>query len=53
MKWLRYSGIWLGLVVNPFHWRLKWDRYSTDNVFENCLYLGPIWLRIIIDDGRW
>lgn len=58
MNWLKYSGIWIGIVLNPFHWRLKWERTRDGDsclthVFENCLYIGPFWLRVIIDDGRW
>ena len=57
MNWLKYSGIWIGIVINPFHWKLKWETQpsvlGTENVFENCLYCGPFWIRIIIDDGRW
>lgn len=61
MDWLKYSGIWMGLVVNPFHWRFSWvttdksmwKEFPNDFVFENCVYFGPIWIRVIIDDGRW
>jgi len=54
MNWIRYSGIWIGIVVNPFHWRFGFVKDSLDvNVFENCLHLGPVWIRVIIDDGRW
>jgi len=56
LRYLKYSGLWIGLVVNPWHWR--WglrgsDRIVDDRIFDNCLDLGPIWIRIIIDDGRW
>jgi hypothetical protein len=57
-NWLRFSGIWVGFVFNPFHWRFRYETKGNndgwaDPVFENCLYLGPIWIRVIIDDGRW
>ena len=52
MSWLKYSGIWAGLVVNPYHWRLKWES-SDARVFENCIYVGPVWIRVIIDNGKW
>lgn len=52
MNWLKYSGVWVGLVVNPYHWQLRWARDS-NQVFENCLYLGPIWIRIVIDNGNY
>ena len=58
MKWLRYSGVWIGIVLNPFHWQFKWERTNDNDehlvhVFENCLFVGPVWVRVIFDDGRW
>ena len=56
MNWLKYSGIWVGFVLNPFHWRFGFVSDSdawNDYVFENCLHFGPVWIRVIIDDGRW
>lgn len=58
LNYIKYSGIWIGIVVNPFHWKLKYDRTNpteawTAHIFENCVYFGPIWIRVIIDDGRW
>jgi len=59
MKWLKYSGLWIGFVLNPFHWRFEWIRDRTKEfpsdcyVFENAIYFGPFWIRLIIDDGRW
>jgi len=56
-NYLKYSGIWIGLILNPFHWRLQWARGSKEwpdeNMFENCLYIGPLYIRVIIDDGSW
>ena len=56
-SYLRYSGVWIGFVLNPLHWQIAWARGSTewpnDYLFENCLYIGPIYIRVIIDDGRW
>ena len=55
LNYCKYSGIWFGFVVNPFHWQFGFreDYFSDKYVFENCLHLGPVWLRVIIDDGRW
>jgi hypothetical protein len=56
LNYCKYSGIWIGLVINPFHWRFGFVKGSdiwNNPVFENCLHLGPIWLRVIVDDGRW
>lgn len=56
-KYLRYSGVWIGLILNPFHWRIAWDKeikqWPDDRMFENCVYVGPIYIRVIIDDGSW
>lgn len=51
MNWLKYSGIWIGIVLNPYHWRLKWE-HDSEQVFENCLYVGPVWIRVIFDNGE-
>lgn len=57
MNWLKYSGIWVGFAVNPYHWKFGWDKTSDHleprSVFENCVYAGPIWIRVIIDNGNW
>ena len=55
LNYLKYSGVWIGIVLNPYHWRfgfLKESLYD-DYVFENCFSFGPVWIRVIIDDGRW
>jgi len=56
LNYLRYSGIWIGFVLNPCHWQFglkqtlsAWEDY----IFDNSLHLGPIWIRVIIDDGKW
>lgn len=55
IKYLKYSGLWVGLVFNPCHWQFgfKDSHNAWENLFDNCLHLGPIWIRVIIDDGRW
>jgi hypothetical protein len=57
-KYLKYSGIWVGFVFNPYHWEFKYitkvkEWPESDNWFDNKLSLGPVWIRVIIDDGRW
>lgn len=51
MNWIKYSGVWCGLVLNPYHWRFKWA-HDNEAVFENCLYVGPFWIRVIIDNAE-
>jgi hypothetical protein len=42
-NYLKYSGIWIGIVVNPYHWSFGVKKYDTD-----CLHLGPLWIRVYI-----
>ena len=56
-KWLRYSGIWITIVVNPFHWRFTWEVIKEDelNPKMNRMFfqLFFINIRIVLDDGSW
>lgn len=58
--YLRYSGLWFGVVVNPFHWQpdvqyVINDALNEIDYYDFYLYvsIGPIWVRITIDDGSW
>lgn len=51
-RWVRYSGVWFGFVMNPCHWQLKW-KTNTRKVYDNTLYFGPLWITVIFDDGSW
>ena len=59
LNWVKYSGIWVGFVLNPYHWEpdlvIKRDDMDSGEqwglFFE--LNLGIVWIRIVIDDGRW
>ena len=58
IKWLKYSGVWAGVVLNPYHWRLGLkfltkDEYEQFGVCYFEINLGPVWVRVVIDDGRW
>ena len=57
-NFLKYSGVWGGVVLNPYHWQLKFKSGSEsilddDIIFGFSIYLGPFWVRLIIDDGGW
>ncbi len=61
-NYLRYSGVWVGFVLNPYHWEFKYTTKvptyqkewpDSDNWFDNKLSLGPVWIRVIIDDGKY
>ena len=58
VNWLKHSGVWVGVVLNPYHWQFDLktqkdaphDEYGVGFLEIN---LGLIWIRIAIDDGRW
>jgi hypothetical protein len=56
-KYIKYSGIWIGFVVNPFHWKLTFEFLHPDGLNPNMrgIYIsgGPIWVRVVLDDGSW
>lgn len=52
LNYLKYSGLWLGIVFNPFHWQLGWVR-DDNMIMSNTVLLGPIWVTLIIDCGDW
>ena len=57
MKWLRYSGMSLGMTLNPLHWVFK-GRLIRPNDMDPSQYgfyfsLGPVWIRVWIDNGDW
>lgn len=56
-NYLKYSGLWMGFVLNPYHWNFSFHLHSDsivdDYVFFMQCYVGPVWIRIIIDDGKW
>lgn len=59
MKWLRYSGMTLMLVVNPLHWawRPELARYHDEWAGPRERTITARWLmltiRVWIDDGSW
>lgn len=57
MDWLRYSGIWLTLVFNPFHWRIGLIKDThwapAPNRTEVAFQFLFLTLRIVLDNGDW
>ena len=54
-NYLKHSGIWMGVVLNPYHWELA---NRTDGIGElaakvcsRFVSIGPLWIRVVIDDG--
>ena len=56
-SYLKNSGLWAGFVLNPYHWEFKIVKGSQDDlddvIFGLAIYCGPIWIRVVIDDGHW
>jgi hypothetical protein len=56
-NYLKHSGLWAGFVLNPYHWNFKLEvdppQLIDTYLFHFELYLGLIWIRIVIDDGNW
>jgi len=57
IKYLRYSGVWIGFVLNPFHWNFQFQLLKPTEMdpHQRGLYInfGPFWLRMVIDDGTY
>ena len=56
-NYLKHSGLWAGLVLNPYHWNFKLEvdppQLVDTYIFHFELYLGLVWLRVVVDDGSW
>lgn len=56
-NYLKYSGMWVGLVFNPYHWEFRLENTKPDELNPNnygfMISLGPIWIRVCIDDGSY
>jgi hypothetical protein len=57
MKWLKYSGIFITIVVNPCHWRLGYASGRDDIMGPNSWFLKisllAVGINVVIDDGSW
>ena len=57
MKWLKYSGVFITIVLNPFHWRLGYasgrDEIMGPNSYFVKITLLCVGLNVVIDDGSW
>lgn len=56
-NYLKYSGIWMGIVFNPFHWEFKFTIIKPSDLDPNArgmfLSFAPVWIRVVIDDGSY
>lgn len=58
INWLKYSGVWVTLICNPFHWRISLLKNSvfelpSPNRTEYGIQLFMLSIRIVLDDGSW
>lgn len=56
IDWLMYSGCNITFKLNPFHWRLKFSVFNSDEVWEQdflSIELLFITIRIWFDNGDW
>jgi hypothetical protein len=56
-NYLKYSGMWMGFVFNPYHWELSFTGIQPDDLnpkhYGFMISLGPVWVRGVIDDGSY
>jgi len=57
MNWLKYSGVFVTIVLNPFHWRLGFasgrDELMGPKSWFFKLNIIMIGINVVIDDGSW
>jgi len=58
MNWLRYSGIWITLVCNPYHWRISFSNksdsmWSGPDTKEYSIQLVFVSVRVVVDNGSY
>ena len=56
-NYLKYSGLWAGVVLNPYHWEFRFTNIKPDELNPNnygfMISIRPVWVRGVIDDGSW
>lgn len=58
-NWIRYSGVWITVVVNPLHWGfgISKDPYAAEwpapDRREIHIQVLVISIRLVVDSGRW
>jgi len=54
-RYLTYSGIWFTVILNPFHWHLRWNCFFEDPFRDDKEIIDIQFIcfniRIVIDDG--
>lgn len=57
LNFCKYSGVWISIGLNPYHWRLSF-KLDTPTDMDPAMYIlniacGPINVRAVLDDGSW
>ena len=56
-NWIRYSGIWITFILNPFHWTFRFENIFEDELNPKMNYVNLQFfflnIKIILDDGSW
>jgi hypothetical protein len=56
LNYLKYSGLYVTIKFNPYHWRLAANYLATNEAWEQdalVIEILPITVRLWIDDGEW
>lgn len=57
INYLKYSGVWMGIILNPFHWSFQLQLLKPTDMDpqQHGLYanFGPFWIRMVIDNGTY
>jgi hypothetical protein len=57
LNYLKYSGVWAGFVVNPYHWEFRFVAITPTEMDPDqrgfFISAGPFWVRGILDNGSW
>jgi hypothetical protein len=58
MNWIKYSGIWVTLVCNPFHWNVAFRRINETEWpypkrVEYSAQFICLSIRVVVDNGSW
>jgi hypothetical protein len=56
-NYLKYSGLWVGFIFNPYHWEIKFTLTGPTELdpamHTMFIAFGPFWIRGVIDNGNW
>jgi len=56
-NWIRYSGVWITLVVNPLHWRIRFENIFEDELNPKMKFIDLQFIflniKVVVDDGSW